>query len=121
VDGNGSPLTKVIGYLLGGLGDDWHVQTAADHASDVSERHALFGDPVIPGSCGTLLKHEPVVISSIEPEHRGPAVEPVATYAETPFSRAKTMRRNEAVITVAMDRLRKAYHRHTHATRRGSK
>jgi hypothetical protein len=27
---------------------------AADHASDVTERHALLGDAMIPGACGTL-------------------------------------------------------------------
>jgi hypothetical protein len=27
---------------------------AADHASDVPERHALLGDAMIPGACGTL-------------------------------------------------------------------
>ncbi len=69
---------KVVGYFLGGFGDDRHVQAAADHASDVSERHALVGKPVIPGSCGALLKHESVEMSRIEPMHRGPGVEPVA-------------------------------------------
>jgi hypothetical protein len=78
--------------IAGGLADDGHVQAAADHAGDVAERHALVGDPVIPGSCGTLLKHEPVEMSSIEPVHRGPAVKPVA-----------------------MDRWRKPYHRRGYA------
>src|SRR6266566_4559579 len=68
---------KVVGCFVGGLGDDRHVQTTADHVSDVSERHALIRDPMIPGSCKILLKHEPVKMSSIEPVHRGPAVKPV--------------------------------------------
>ncbi len=71
-------LPNWVGYFLGGFGDDRHVQAAADHASDVSERHALVGKPVIPGSCGALLKHESVEMSRIEPMHRGPGVEPVA-------------------------------------------
>ncbi|MDB6045180.1 MAG: hypothetical protein JWM63_3731 [Gammaproteobacteria bacterium] len=62
--------TKVVRCFLGGLADDRHVQAAADHASDVSERHTLVGDPVIPGSCGTLLEYEPVEMGSIEAVHR---------------------------------------------------
>src|SRR5260370_22034894 len=68
---------KMVGRLLGGSGDDRHVQASADHAGDVPERHALVGDPVIFGSRGTLLQHESVEMGSIEPVHRGPAVEPV--------------------------------------------
>ena len=34
--------------------------------------------PVIPGSCGAHLKHEPVEMSRIEPMHRRPEVELVA-------------------------------------------
>ena len=68
----------MLGSLLGGLGDDRHVQAPADYVSDLSQRHALFGDRVIPRSRGALLKREPVEGGSIEPVHRGPAVEPVA-------------------------------------------
>jgi hypothetical protein len=96
---------KVVDCFLGGLGDDRQVQAPADHASDVSERHTLFGDPLIPGSCGTLLQHEPVEMSSIEPVDRGPAVEPVAHIRRNaPLPRATDQERNEAVIPVAMDR-----------------
>ena len=68
----------MVGCLLGGLGDDRHLQAAADCVSDVSKRHALFGDRVIPGSRSSLLKRQPVEVGSIEQVHRGPAVEPVA-------------------------------------------
>ena len=44
--------------LLVGLGDDRHVQAPADYASDVSNRHALVADPVIPGSRRTLLEDQ---------------------------------------------------------------
>jgi len=37
----------MLGCLLGGLGDDRHIQAAADYVSDVSKRHALFGDPML--------------------------------------------------------------------------
>jgi hypothetical protein len=61
----------MVGCLLAGLADDRHVQPPADHASDVAEWHALVGDPVIPGSCGTLLRHEPVeMIQDLLPASR---------------------------------------------------
>jgi hypothetical protein len=49
----------VVGGLLRGLADDRHVQASADYVSNVSNRHALVGDRVIPGSRGTLLKRKP--------------------------------------------------------------
>ena len=52
-----------------------------DNFGDLSEGHAFFSDTVIPGPCETLLRHEPVEMRSIEPVHRGPAVEP---FAQTP-------------------------------------
>src|ERR1700752_554008 len=55
--------------------------------------------------CGTLLQHEPVEMSRIEPVHRGPAVEPVAHKRRNALlTRETNEARNEAVITVAMDR-----------------
>lgn len=67
----------MVGCLRGGLGDDRQVQAPANYFSDVSNRHDLVGDPVIPGSRGTLLRRQPEEVGSIEPVHRGPAVEPV--------------------------------------------
>jgi len=55
----------MVGCLLGGPGDDRHVQASADDVSDVSDGHALVGDPVKPGSRGTLLKRQPVEMGSI--------------------------------------------------------
>ena len=62
---------------LGRLADNRHVPAAADHASDVLEGHALVANGVVARSSGTLLQYEPVKMSSIEPVHRGPAVETV--------------------------------------------
>jgi len=74
----------MVGCRLGGFGDDRHVQVPADYVSDVSKRHALFGDPVIPGS-----RRE---VCSIEPVHRaGPRLSPSPTNAEIPFSRARAI------------------------------
>jgi hypothetical protein len=90
---------EVVGCFLGGLADDRHIQAAADHASDVSERQALVGDPMIPGSRGTLLEHEPVEMSRIEPVHGGPAVEPFAEIGRSALLTRKTdEERDEAVI-----------------------
>jgi hypothetical protein len=83
-----------------------NVQAAADDLSDLPERHALFSDPVIPGSssCGALFKHESVKMSGIEPVYRRPAIEPFAHISSDAFlSRQPNEQRNEAVITVAMD------------------
>src|SRR5205807_6441295 len=64
-------------------------------------------------------EHEPVEMGSIEPVHRGPAVEPVTHIRRNAlFTRDLDETRNEAVITVAMDRWGEAHHRHAHATRR---
>ena len=80
------------GCLVRGLGDDRHVQAAADCESDLAERHTLLSDRVIPGSCGALLKCQPVETGSIEPVDRGPRLSPSPTNAETPFSRATAIR-----------------------------
>jgi len=40
--------------LLGRFADDRHFQTAADRFRDVTHRHTLFGDRVIPGSRGAF-------------------------------------------------------------------
>jgi hypothetical protein len=81
----------MAGCLLRRLGDDGHVQAPADYLSDVSHRHALVGDPVISGSRSTLLKHEPVEVCSIEPVHRGPAVEPLTHIRRNALFRAMPM------------------------------
>ena len=40
----------MLGRLLGRHGDHRHLQAPADCLSDLSQRHALFGDRVIPGA-----------------------------------------------------------------------
>ena len=69
---------KVVGCLIVGLADDRQVQAAADHATNISERNALVGDPVIPGSCGTPLKRQPKEMGSIKLVHSGSAIESIA-------------------------------------------
>src|ERR1044071_635158 len=108
---------KMFGCFLGGLGDDRHVQASAEHASDVFKRHTLIGDPVKPGSRGTLFQRQPEEMGRVEPMHRGPAVESVAHIGRNAlFTREADEERDKAVITVAMYRWRKAYHRHAHVT-----
>ena len=94
---------EMAGCLLGGLGDDRHVQASADYSSDVSEWHALIGDSVIPGSGGTLLEHQPVEMGRVEAVHRGPAVEPVANIRRNSLlTRDANEGRNKAVVAVAV-------------------
>jgi len=102
----------MVGCLLGGLGDDRHVQVPADYIGDFSNRHALVGDPVKPGSRGTLLKRQPEEMGSIEPVHRGPAVEPITHIGRNAlFTCDADESRDEAVIAVAMYRRRQAHDR----------
>jgi len=90
---------KVVGGLLVRLADNRHIQAAADYLSDFSEGHTLVGDAVIAGSRRTLLQCQPVEWTSIEPVHRGPAVEPVTHICRNPvLAREVDECRNEAEI-----------------------
>jgi hypothetical protein len=76
----------------------------ADDLSDLSSRYALIRHAVIAGSRGTLLKHEPIKMSSIDPMYGRPAVEPVADIRRNSFfARNVDETRHEAVIAFAMD------------------
>ena len=86
-------------------------------SSDLSQRHTLFSDRVIPGSCGTLLERQPVETGSIEPVDRGPAVEPVADKRrDTLLASDGDQVRNEALLNCVVD-LREAHDRGTDALR----
>jgi hypothetical protein len=64
----------------------------------------LFVGPVIVGSCGALLRSQPVEMSSIEPVHAGPAIEPVAYIrGHALLARDVDESRNEAVVAVTVD------------------
>src|SRR5580658_10084934 len=108
--------TKMAGGLLGRLADNRHFQTPSDDARDVLERHALVGDPVVPGSRGTLFNREPVKMGSIEPVHRGPTVLTITYICRNPFfARDGDETRDKTVIAVAMHRGREEYHRRAKA------
>ena len=110
---------KMIGCRLRRFGDDRHLQAAADDLGNVSERHALFGDPVIAGIGGAVFKRKPVEMSRIEPVHRRPTVEPVAHIGRNALlTRDGDKDRNEAVIAVAVYGWRKAHHQRVHSTGR---
>ena len=114
---------KMLRRRLRGHGDDRHFQTPADCLSDLSQRHALFVDRVIPGSrrlfiIRALLQREPVERGSIQPMHRGPAVEPVAYIRrDTFFASHSDQVGDEALLVPVMD-LREAHHRRAYSTRR---
>src|SRR4029077_786538 len=104
---------EVDGRLLRRHAGDRHVQAAADHAGDLAERHALFRDPVIPGSRSALLERQPEQIGRIEPVHRGPAVASIAYIRGNALVAGEIdEQRHEPVITLAMDRGRKAHDRY---------
>jgi hypothetical protein len=81
------------GCLLGGFGDDRNFQTPADCLSDLSERHALFADGVIPGSRLGLLESQSVEAGSIEHVHCGRP--PTARTALYPQPHAANFRSRE--------------------------
>src|ERR1700722_10440317 len=84
----------------------------ADELSDLSSRYALVNHTVVPCSDGTFLEHESVEMSSIQPVHRGPAVEPVAyKCGNALFTCDANQAWNKTVITVAVDRWGKPQHR----------
>src|SRR5438270_9764442 len=99
-----SDPAKMRGCCLGRFADDRYIQATADCLSDLSSRYAFVGDAVIRGSSTTFLKHEPVEMSSIEPVHRGPAIEPVPyKCGNSLFTCDADQMWHKAVITHAMD------------------
>ena len=102
----------MIGRCLVRLADDRYVQAPADCLCDLSGRNALVGHAVIGGSSTTLLKHEPIEMSSIEPMHRGPAIKTVANKCGNPLlTRDADQLWHKAVITAAVDRRGKPQYR----------
>src|SRR5579863_5428050 len=96
---------KMIGCFLARFADDRYVQAPADRLSDLSSRYALVAHAVIARPSSTVLKHEPVQMSSIAPMHFGPAVEAI------PYIRGNALFLCDAdqawhktVITVSVDR-----------------
>src|SRR6202042_3042359 len=117
-----SDPAKMIGCFLARLADDRYVQAPADCFSDRSSRYALVGHTVVPCSDGTVLEHEPVEMSSIEPMHGGPAIEPVPDkYGNTLFPCDADQTRHKAVVTGAMDRRGKTQDRCANSSRRQRK
>ena len=71
---------KMNSCLFGGFADHRNAQPSSDDFGYIPERNAFFCHPVKPGSCSrSLLQCKPVQAGSIEPVHRGPAVESLAT------------------------------------------
>lgn len=104
--------------FIGSLADDGHVETATDHGGDIFERHAFFGDCMIPGSRNdAVFEREPVDARGVEPMHRRPAGEPLADVGRCAFFAGNADEdRCEAVVAFAMDRGSKPDHRCAHAT-----
>ena len=102
----------MIGRFLARLPDDRYVQMSANDLSDLSSRYALVRHAVISGCSGAFLKREPVEMGSIEPMHRGPAVEPVAyKCGNALFTCDADQAWHKAVITIAVDRWGEPQHR----------
>src|SRR5262249_28962230 len=102
---------KMARRFLRRLCNDGHVETSADYLSELTNRSTFVGDAMKRSSRGSLLKNEPVQVSSIEAVHCGPAVKPVAHIrGDALFTRDADESRYEAVIAISMDGWRQAQH-----------
>ena len=63
----------------------------ANDLVDVANRHALVGDSVQSRAHRGVFQGQPEQLRSVEPVHRGPAVESVAGVSRKPLARAILM------------------------------
>src|SRR6266404_8069179 len=107
---------EVMGGCFRVLTDHRHLQTAADDLGDLPKGYAFFGHAVITGPCSPFFQSEPEQMSSIEPMHCRPAVEPLADVGRSSFlTRYIDESRHKAVIAIAVNRRRKPHNRHAHS------
>ena len=96
-------------------GNDGHIQPTADSGGDVFERHALFGDGVVPGSRCAFLQREPVEPGDIRHMRGRPAVLTIANVRRDSLSAShRNQRRDQALLYRVVD-LRQAHHRGVHS------
>jgi len=107
----------MTGCCLGGHGDDRYLQAPADGFCDLSNRHTLFVDRVIPRPGSSLLKRQPIEGRGIEPVHRRPAIEPVANISRDALLANKSDHTGDDALLVPVMHLRQAHYRHAHAVR----
>jgi hypothetical protein len=104
----------MLGRLFRRLRDDRQLQTSAEGLSDLSDRHALFGDGVIPRSRSSLLERQSVQLSACKPVHCRPTV---ASGTHISRNTRLASQGNEICDQALLDRimdLRKANHPHVH-------
>ena len=91
-------------------GNDRHIQAAADSRGDVFERHSLFGDGMVPGSCCALLQRETVEPGDIRNMRCWPAVLTIANLRRDSLCTChRNQGSNEALLYRVVD-LRQAHH-----------
>src|ERR1700674_3020955 len=109
----------MIGCFLARLADDRYVHAPADCRRTLSSRYALVGHAVIQVADGSFLEREPVEMSSIQPVHRGPAVEAVAyKCGNSLFTCDANQAWHKTVMAVAVDRRGKPQYRCADSARR---
>ena len=74
-----------MGRFFERLTDDRHLQTVTDDFGDLLKGYAFFSHAVITGPCSPFFQSEPEQMSSIEPVHCRPAVEPLADVCRSSF------------------------------------
>lgn len=106
---------------LESLADHRNVQPTTDHRSNLPKRDSFFRDRVISDPHVDPFKGEPVYSGGIEPVCYRPAVQPVADIRRNTFlARQADEDRNEAVISIAVDRWLASPRRLWHALGYGS-
>src|ERR1700683_1037245 len=113
--------TKVLARLLRRLGDDRHLQPPADYLSDLSQRHYIFSNRVIPDSFriffGRLLQRQPVETRGIKSMRRRPAIEAIAHISrDALLARQSDQVSDKPLLDWIVD-LRKAHYRNPHTRR----
>jgi hypothetical protein len=114
---NEHPQPAEVGCrLLGGFRHGWHLQAAADGVGDFPDRHALFGDRMIPGASFLLLERQPVEAGGIEDVDSRPTVESIGHIRRhSLLASQRDGVGDEALLDGVVD-LGKANDRHAHAT-----
>jgi hypothetical protein len=101
------------GFLLSGYGGRRQLHMAADHLGDVANRHALLADPCSRAPAGAPSRASRNRCAASSRCTAGQRLDPSPGYVETPLARDVNEARDEAVITLTVNRRWEPHHRRT--------
>ena len=105
----------MTGSLFGGQGHDRDFQTSTDRFCNLSNRHTLFCDCVIPRPSGSFFKRQPIEGRCVEPMHCGPAVETGADIGRDSLLASERNHVGGQALLVSVVNLWDAHDQRTHA------